>query len=155
MNRLAAAPLALVALALGVSACGGDDAPSKAEYAADIERVCNDARKYATGLGKDASSPDEFAQAIDKVIEDMRSSMDELQELDTPDGDAGETAEKFVKVTVSDTEGEGIPALEDFRDALKDNDQKAAQAAYARLQEVDTQEADRLAGELGARDCVG
>jgi hypothetical protein len=147
MNRAAAA---LAALALGVSACGGDDAPSKA----DLERVCNDASKYATSLGKGASTPDEFAQAIDKVIEDMRSSMDELRELETPDGDTGETAEQFVKVTVSDTEDEGIPALEDFRDALKDNDEQGAQAAYKRLQEVDTKEADRLAGELGARDCV-
>ena len=40
MIRLAAAPLTTLMLALGLVACGGDDAPTKAEFGADADKVC-------------------------------------------------------------------------------------------------------------------
>ncbi|MEA2330374.1 MAG: hypothetical protein QOH58_512 [Thermoleophilaceae bacterium] len=154
MIRFAAAPLALLLLALGLSACGGDDAPSRAEYTADVERICNEAQKQAEKVGENATSPADIAKAIDTVIDDTRKSMDDLQALDRPEGDAGELADKFVDATVSDTEDKGIPVLEDLRDALKEDDQKAAQKAIERLQALQTSDADKFARELGADACV-
>src|SRR5688572_9265184 len=105
MTRFAATPLALLVLA--VSACGGDDAPSKAEFAADADKICKNAEKQLADVAEGASSPKEVAAAVDKVIEQSQSSVDELQALDRPDGAAGDAAEKFVDALGSDIEDKG------------------------------------------------
>jgi hypothetical protein len=48
----------------------------------------------------------------------------------------------------------GIPALEDLGEAIKTNDDKAAQEAYGRLQEIQDTESDKLARELGIEGCA-
>jgi small-conductance mechanosensitive channel len=153
MNRFAAVPLIPVALALAFSACGGDDAPSQAEFAEQAEKICQNAERELDNIGENASSPDEVADAVDKVIEQSRSSLEELRDLERPEGDSGEAAQRFVDSLGSDIEDKGIPALEDLRDALKDNDQQAAQQAAQKLQQIDASETDDLAKEIGATDC--
>jgi hypothetical protein len=156
MNRFAAAPLTLVLLVLGLAACGGDgggDAPSKADFAADANKICTDAEKHLQDLGK-ATSADQVADQIDKVVDEMQSSVDRLQDLDRPDGNAGEAARKAVDAISSDIEDKGIPALEDLRDAIKDKDQKAAQKAYQRLQAVETTNSTKLARDAGIKGCA-
>jgi hypothetical protein len=152
MTRFAATPLALLVLA--VSACGGDDAPSKAEFAADADKICRNAEKQLADVAEGASSPKEVAAAVDKVIEQSQSSVDELQDLDRPDGAAGDAAEKFVDALGSDIEDKGIPALEDLRDAIRDNDQQAAAKATERLQAIETSNTDKLARDAGAKACA-
>jgi hypothetical protein len=152
MNRFAAAPLTLLLLVLGFAACGGDDAPTKADFAASADKICKDAEKALQDLGQ-PSSPDEVANAVDKVIDETQKSVDELKELERPDGDAGEAADKFVEALETDIEDKGIPALEDLRDALKDGDQEAAQKAAQRLQAIQTTDSDKLAREIGAKGC--
>jgi hypothetical protein len=156
MNRLAAAvSLAALSLTLALAACGGGgDAPSKDDYAADLERICKAAEKRASQAGKNADTPGEIADAVDKVIDDTRDTLNELKDLDKPDGDDGELAQRFVDATVSDAEDKGIPALEDLRDALRDKDEKAAQQAVKRLQQIEQSDADKLARQLGADDCA-
>ena len=159
MNRFAAAPLILIVLGLGLVACGGDDggggdAPSKAEFAASADQICNEAEQALQNVGKDANSPAEIADAVDKVIDQTQKSIDKLEDLDRPDGDAGDAADKFVDAMQSDIEGKGIPALEDLRDALKDNDQAAAQKAAQKLQSIETTNSDKLAREVGAKGCA-
>ena len=90
-------------------------------------------------MGENAESPEDIAQAVDRVIEQTRKSVDELADLEQPEGDAGETAEEFVNATREEIQGEGIPALEDLRAALESGDEEAAQEAAARLQEIDTE----------------
>jgi hypothetical protein len=153
MNRFAALPLIPVLIAIGLSACGGDDAPTREEFAEQAERICKNAEKQLQSVGQDATSPSEIAAAIDKVIDQSQSSVDELRDLEQPEGEAGANAEKFVRGLESDIEDKGIPALEDLRDALKDNDQKAAQEAAARLQAIETSNTDELAKKVGATDC--
>ena len=51
-------------------------------------------------------------------------------------------------------EQDGIPVLEDLRDAIKANDQKAAAAAYKRLQKVETGDATKAAKSLGISGCA-
>jgi hypothetical protein len=154
MNRFAAMPLIPVVLVLAFSACGGgDDAPSKAEFAEQAEKICQDAEKQLDNVGENATSPGEIANAVDKVIEQSRTSLDELRDLERPEGDAGEAAEQFVNALGTDIEDKGIPALEDLRDALKENDQEAAQAAAQKLQAIETSNTDKLAKQVGANDC--
>ena len=154
MNRFAATPLTLMALALGLVACGGgDDAPSKADFASDAEKICQNAEKQLEDVGQNASSPDEIAAAVDKVIDETQSSVDKLKELKRPDGDAGEQAERFVNAVEGDIEDKGIPALEDLRDALKDDDEAAARKAAGRLQALETTDSNKLASEIGADAC--
>jgi hypothetical protein len=158
MNRFAAAPLTLIVLVLGLVACGGDDgggdAPSKAEFAASADRICNQAEKALQNVGQNANSPEEIAAAVDKVIDETQKSVDKLKDLDLPEGDAGEAAGKFVDALESDIEGKGIPALENLRDALKDKDAQAAQKAAQRLQAIETTNSDKLAREVGAKGCA-
>jgi hypothetical protein len=156
MNRFAAPPLTLIVLALGLAACGGgdDDAPSKADFAASADKICKNAETALQNVGEDAKSPDEVAAAVDKVIDETQKSIDELQDLERPDGDAGAAAGEFVDALSSDIEDKGIPALEDLRDALKDNDQQAAQSAAQKLQAIETTNSDKLARDIGAKGCA-
>ena len=156
MNRFAAAPLTLLVLVLGLAACGGGDgdAPSEADFAASADKICKNAETALQNVGENAKSPDEVAAAVDKVIDETQKSIDELQGLEQPEGDAGEAANKFVDALSSDIEDKGIPALEDLRDALKDNDQQAAQQAAQKLQAIETTNSDKLASDVGAKGCA-
>ena len=156
MNRLAAAPLTTLVLALGLVACGGggSDAPTKAEFAADADKVCATAEKNLGDIGKNATSRAEIAKAVDTVIDETQKSLDDLKALDRPEGSAGEAADKFVGSLQSDIEDKGIPALEKLRDALKSNDQKAAQKAAQELQAIDSGDTNKLALAAGAKGCA-
>jgi hypothetical protein len=152
MNRVAAAPLTLVVLALLLPACGGDDAPSKVEFASDAEKICKNAGKELRALTSGVSRA-ELADAIEKAIDRTQKSVDELKELDVPDGAAGEQAERFV----DGIEGEidrGVPALRDLAEAARDNDEAAARDAYRRLQQIEDTGNDKLARELGIEGCA-
>lgn len=152
MTRLAS--ILLCMLAFGLAACGGDDAPSKEDFAEQANEICRDAERALDNVGEDAESPDEIANAVDQVIDESRNAVDELADLERPDGDDGETAERFVNATRREIEDEGIPALEDLRDAVRSEDQQAAQEAAQRLQEVQTDESNKAARELGADACA-
>jgi hypothetical protein len=154
MIRLAAAPLTLLLLALGLVACGGDDAPTKAEFGADADKVCATAEKHLAQIGQNATSRAEIAAAIDKVIDETQTSLDDVKALDRPDGAAGEAAGKFVDALERDIEDKGIPALRKLRDAAKSNDQAAAQKAAAELQAIDSGDTDKLARAAGAKGCA-
>jgi hypothetical protein len=152
MRRLA--PILVAALALALAACNGDDAPSQEDYAQDAERICRDAFTRLEELGSDAETPQDIAEAIDSVIAETRRTIDELEALERPDGDAGETAGDFVAAVRSDANDEAIPALQDLRTALEDRDEQAARDAAERLQSLDASRSDRLARELGATECA-
>jgi hypothetical protein len=155
MNRLAAVPLTLILLSFGPVACGGggDDSPSKADFAKQANEICQNAEKELQDLGK-ASSTDEVADQIDKVIGATQKSVDDLKGLDRPEGSAGEAADKFVTAVQSDIEDKGIPALEHLRDAIKSKDQQAAQKAYQELQSIQTTDSDKLAKAAGVTGCA-
>ena len=156
MNRLAAAPLTTLVLALGLVACGGggSNAPTKAEFAADADKVCAAAEKHLGDIGQNATSRAEITKAVDKVIDETQKSLDDLKALDRPDGSAGKAADKFVSSLQSDIEDKGIPALEKLRDALKSNDQQAAQKAAQELQAIDSGNTNKLALAAGAKGCA-
>ena len=152
MIRLA--PILLALLAFGLAACGGDDAPSREEFADRADEICRKAERALENVGEKAESPEQIADAVDRVIEESRNAVDDLADLDRPEGDAGETADKFVDATRTEIEDKGIPALEDLRDAIQSEDQQAAQEAAQRLQGISTEASNRAARDLGANECA-
>ena len=153
MSRLA--PILLGLLAFTIASCGGGDGgPSREEFAERANEICRQAEQSLENVGQEAESPAEIANAVDRVIEESRNAVEELADLERPEGDAGETAEEFVNATRREIQDEGIPALEELREALESGDQEAAQEAARRLQEIETGDSTRAARELGADACA-
>jgi hypothetical protein len=156
MTRLA--PILLTLLAFVAASCGGDDdgddAPSRQEFAERADEICRQTVRSLEDVAEGAETPQDIVDAIDRVIERSRDTIDQLSDLERPEGEAGETAQEFVEATRSDLEEKGIPALEDLRDAVENRDQQALQEAAASLQNLDSGESDRAARELGADACA-
>jgi hypothetical protein len=143
----------LLVVGVVVSGCGGgSDAPSKAEFGSNADKICKKAERALRGI-ETPESPAEAAKVVDEVIDTTQSSLDDLKDLDRPDGDAGEAADKFI----ASQEGviqKGVPALEKLRDALKAKDQQAMAKAQAELQAIDSGDTDKLAVAAGAKGCA-
>jgi hypothetical protein len=156
MTRLA--PILVSLLAFVAASCGGgddgDDAPSRQEFAERADEICRQAVQSLENVGEDAKTPQDIVDAVDGMIEESRDATDQLSDLERPEGAAGETAQEFVEATRSELEEEGIPALEQLRDAIESRDQQAVAEAVARLQNLDTRESTRAAREIGADDCA-
>jgi hypothetical protein len=153
--------LAFVLMSFGLVACGDDDdggggdAPSKAEFAKQADKICKETEKEFESIGQSAESPDEVADAIDKVIDESKSAADDLVALDRPDGADGETATKFVETFKQELNEKLVPALEDVKKALEAKDAQAVQEAAANLQKLEATESDKYARDLGATACSG
>ena len=152
MRRLAAIVLGL--LAPGMASCDGGDPPSRAEFAERANEICREAKRSLRGLGKNADTPQAIADAVDRVIAETQGAVDELADLERPEGDAGRKAERFVDATRTEIEDQGIPVFEDIRDALGRGDRQAAQEAAEPLQAIDRTKSNRAARELGADACA-
>jgi hypothetical protein len=155
--------LALMLLTFGLVACGDDDdggsgggdAPSKAEFAKQADKICNETEKEFESIGEGAESPDEVANAIDKVIDESQNAADDLVALDRPEGADGETATKFVETFKKELNEKLVPALQDVKKALEANDAQAVQEAVGKLQDLEATESDKYARDLGATACSG
>jgi hypothetical protein len=158
MTRLA--PVLLTLLAFAAASCDGDDAPtqddapSQEDFAEQANKICRDAEQSLDDVAQGADGPEDIVEAIDEVIEESRKAVDELGDLERPEGDAGEAAEQFVDATRNEIQEEGIPALEELRDAVESEDQEAIQEAAARLQRIDSSASNRTARALGATECA-
>jgi hypothetical protein len=153
MTRLA--PILFSVLALAVASCGGgDEAPSQEEFADRANEICREAEQAFDNVGENAETPQDIIDAVNRVIEDTRGVVDELADLERPEGEAGQAAEEFVETTRSDVEDQGIPALEELRDAIETGDQQAVTEAAQRLQQVDSGDSDRAARRVGADQCA-
>jgi hypothetical protein len=151
MTRLA--PVLLGLLAFALASCGGDDPPSQQDYAERASEICREAERTLEDVAEGAQSPEELAQAVGRVIEESRNAVDELEDLERPEGEAGERAQEFVEASRTEIEGKGIPVLEDLRDALEDGDAQAAQEAAQRLRQIDSSQSNRTARAVGADAC--
>jgi hypothetical protein len=152
MTRLA--PILLSLLALTVASCDGDDPPSQRDFAKQANEICRKAKQSLKDVAEGAQSPQEIVKAIDRVIEESRAAVDDLADLERPEGAAGQRAEEFVDATRREIEGEGIVAFEALREAVESRDQEAAQQASERLQEIDTAASTNAARKLGAKACA-
>jgi nucleotide-binding universal stress UspA family protein len=156
MTRLA--PILLTLLAFAAASCDGDDAPSQApsqeDFAEQANKICRDAKQSLESVAEGADGPEDIVEAIDEVIEESRNTVDQLADLERPEGDAGETAEQFVDATRTEIQEKGIPGLEELRGAVESEDQEAIQEAATRLQGIDSSASNRTARALGATECA-
>jgi hypothetical protein len=152
MTRLA--PILLSLLALAVASCSGDDPPSQEDFADQANEICREAEQSLENVAEGADAPEDIVEAIDEVIEESRKAVDELEDLERPEGEAGETAEQFVDATRMEIQDEGIPALEELRGAIEREDQGEIQEAALRLRRIDSSASNRTARALGATDCA-
>jgi hypothetical protein len=96
MRRHVVACTGILALALALVGigCGGDDAPSKAEYIADADAICKQGEKEI-----EAAAEETFAQnqqpsdaevvsfAEKTVVPNIQGQIDDLRDLTPPEGD--------------------------------------------------------------------
>jgi hypothetical protein len=154
MIRLA--PILLSLLAFTVASCGGngDDAPSQGDFAERANEICRQAEQSLEKVGENAETPQDLVDAVDRVIEESRDAVDQLGDLERPEGEAEAAAEEFVEATRKEIEDQGIPALEDLRGALESGDQQAVGQAAKRLGDIDSGNSNRAAREVGADECA-
>ena len=157
MGRGGTAVVAFLLAALALSACGGDDGDgvSREDYAERVDRVCGDAERELRQLNLGgAETRAEITALIDDVIVKSRAAVDRVKALERPEGDAGETADRFVGALDRELEQEALPALEDLKNAIRSGDREAAADAAERLNALENTESDRFARELGADGCA-
>jgi hypothetical protein len=145
----------LVLLAFAAASCNGDDAPSQEDYAEQANEICRETKQSLEDVAEGADSPEDIVEAIDELIEESRNAVDELDDLERPDGEAGERAEQFVDATRREIRDEGIPALEQLRAAVESRDNQAVRAAAQRLRQLDTSASNQAARALGVTACAG
>ncbi|MDQ2909856.1 MAG: hypothetical protein M3R39_02405 [Actinomycetota bacterium] len=143
--------LALAALALLAGGCKGNGKRlTKAEFVGRANAIC---AKYEQRVRKQMSSvpagdEKQLASSIEKVLPVIRKGNDELRSLKPPEG----LQSRFDRwMGIADAE---VSAAQKLHDALRQNDQRAIQAAFKELQNKDTAQ-DRLARqELGLTGCA-
>jgi hypothetical protein len=158
VGRGGTAVLAFLLAALALPACGGDndDGVSREDYAERVERVCDEALRELSQLdSRGAQSRAQITGLIDEVIVRARGAVDRVRALERPEGDAGETAGRFVGALDREFERELRPALEDLKNAIRSGDRVAAADAAERVYALENTESDRFARELGADGCAG
>jgi hypothetical protein len=131
-----------------------DDAPSQREFAEQANEICRETEQSLENVAQGAETPEEIADAVDRVIGESRDVVDELADLERPEGEAGERAQDFVDATRRELQEVGIPALEQLREALESRDREAAQEAAVRLQQLDSDASNKAARALGANACA-
>ena len=152
MTRLA--PILLMVLAFAAASCDGDDAPSQEEFAERANEICRETMQSLDDVAEGANEPEDIVEAIDELIEESRDAVAELDDLERPEGEAGEAAERFLDATRTEIQDVGIPAFEELRGAVEREDRGAIQEAAARLRRIDTSATNEAARKIGATACA-
>jgi hypothetical protein len=142
-----------VAGSLALAACGGDDGPSKEEFAREADRICADFEKASDGLGS-PNSVAEIGPFAEKASGEIDKVIQRLDELETPSGDEGEKAQQFIDAVKADAQGKIKPALAEMKTAAEKKDEQGVVAAAEKIQKIDTSKSDDLARQAGARGCA-
>ena len=146
--------LALAAL-LALAGCGGEDRPTKEEFARSADAICVDLNKQSDELGgTDANSPADFVEFARRARETAREAVRRVRGLEVPGGADGEVAKAWQDAVARQADEELIPALDRLEAAAREEDEQALLAAAQELQDVDSSRAERLAADLGATRCA-
>ena len=141
----------VTAIALGLTACGDDEesGPTKAEFIEEADAICREGEEKVEEIARagfaDPSNPtgDEVLAILEEAVPIQRDVIDQVRELDKPEGDEDEIDEFL---TLAD---EATDKVEEIRDP---------QAAIAAIQAADSPqdpyyEADQAAQEYGLEVC--
>lgn len=144
--------LIVAALVMMVTACGGDDSgdgetPAKAEWIASADAICADMFEELDRI-PEPQTPAESYELAGRTIEIQREALAELRALTPPRGD--ETAVE----EILDAHEALIDWGEEMLEALEAGDQEETFELHADAERL-ADEADRLAGSYGLRECLG
>jgi hypothetical protein len=153
--RLLLGILLLLTLPTALTACGGDDAPSREDYAKNADGICADIERELSSLNKlDPNTPEELSGFITQLKSKINEGVDRLSNLDRPEGDAGRTADQFINALEDEIGNQAIPALDELEAAGKERDRAKLRAAVRKLEALEQTRSDQLARELGADKCA-
>ena len=151
LRPLFAIPLA----ALAVAGCGGDDKPSKEDFAQNAEKVCADLEKQSNELSTaEPDSVEEVATFATKAKSTAEKAVERIRGLEVPDGEDGEKAKQWQDAVTEEAEGQLIPALDELKAAADANDEQKLVAAAQRIEGLESTKSDALAKEIGAEGCA-
>lgn len=135
----------IIAFALVVAACGGDDTIAKAEFVERADAICKAADEELDALGE-PSGLDDLVEQLEEGRAIYQRLREDVAELDRPDEDADEIEELFAILD------ELIAGVDEMLVAARDSDAEALADAGNRLDELSA-EAEVKAGALGFEEC--
>jgi hypothetical protein len=129
MRYMTAAVAALTTAALGLSACGGDDKPSKSEYIKDADAICaeyekkgEEAATKALGEVSGEPTPEQIQAAAKASVPILREELEKLRDLEQPDGEGDKIDAIYAKVEAATGELEKAGDDPDAAQALLSGD---------------------------------
>ncbi len=142
---------ALVVLA----GCGGEDKPTKQEFARSADAICVDLEKQSDQLSQEKpESIDDVVEFAQQARETARDAVKRVRGLELPEGADGDVAKAWQDAVAGQAEQELIPALDRLEKAAEDGDQQGLRAAAQELESLESTRAERLAADLGAKRCA-
>jgi hypothetical protein len=151
LARLLAVP-SMIAIAAVAVACGGGGA-SPEEFREQANEICVEGERAVEGLGE-PSSPEQAGEVLDRADETLRGARERLEGLETPGGEEGEQAERYVELFGEQTE-KASGAFDGLRGAIESEDPQQVQESVMQLQQLEeNEEIDRLARELQLDQCM-
>lgn len=137
---------ALLASAIGVAACGGDEALSKDEFVKQANAACTKYDEKEKEIGE-PGSVEEIPEYADKLGNEFDTLKSELDELEPPE----ELADDYDKLLA--TADDARSTLDDFKKAAEENDEAKIQQIGEEAERKD-KESDALATKLGLTACA-
>ena len=134
---------------------GGGDPPPGGQFAAQANAICLDAKQKIVAIQRRTpDEPEDLRGGLERLGAVLRNASDRLAELERPDGDAGELAERWIEDFARRTEQ--TPELIDITvRAVEAEDTEAVEQATQRLSALATRgQTAELARRLGATECA-
>jgi hypothetical protein len=138
--------LTVFALAAVAAGCGGGDRLSREEYVKQADAICAKYEKRLDALPQPESTED-LKMLVDKGLPIAREGNTELKDLKPPE-DLEAKVEEW-----HERNDRNLELIADLGQAAEDGDEERIQTLAAEAEENET-EADRLAGEIGLKDCA-
>lgn len=159
LPAVALAVVALVACGRGgedvIPGRGGGDTPAGGRFAAQANAICLGAKKEIIAIQRRTSDePEDLRGGLERLGAVLQDASKRLAELERPDGDAGEIAERYVEDFAD--RAERTPELIDkVVDAVEADDVEAVKQATRGLNALPAQgQTAELARRLGATECA-
>ncbi len=144
-GRFAAVPAVLAAAALAIAGCGGDDAPSKEEFATNLDKVCKRTSVKVAKL-KRPRTLKEIAAYAEQSRGLLETSVREAQALELPK----ENRKEFKAYILSSKES--LSALDEIEQAAKTKNGRTIRKVFLKTA-AENKKRDAQAKKLGLKQC--
>ena len=133
----------------------GEDPPAGGQFAAQANAVCLEAKQQIVAIQRRTpDEPEDLRGGLERLGAVLQAASDRLAQLERPDGEAGEVAERWVEEFARRTE-QTPRLIDDTVRAVEADDTDALEQATQRLNALGAQgETAELARRLGATECA-